>query len=176
MPLTYIFSQIFAALWFTFLILTYFTKSITKIRIYTFINALCLIISFLLLNAITGVWAILIIFIVSLVMCIPNFGKTEKFTIIHIVLIVISWMAMLIITYYTYQGWHSILPCIATLIGTYSLIQKNPLIYKILQIPQGLLYLLYSIVIFSPVMAIEELALIIILFFGIYKDIKREKQ
>ena len=126
----YILSQIFAILWFTFLIPTFFAKSIAKIRICTALNALCLIISFLLLNALTGMGGTILTLTLSLILCLPFFEKSKNFTLVHAVLLVSSWLTMITITLFTYQGWPSLLPCIAVLLHSYSVIQKNPLIYK----------------------------------------------
>ena len=170
----YILSQIFAALWFTFLILTYFTKSITKIRVFTVVSAFCLIMSFLFLSAFTGVWAILLVLTISLVMFLPYFENNKNITILHIVLTVFSWLTMITITYLTYEGWPSLLPSIATLLTTYSLIQKNPLVYKILQAPQCFLFFTYHWTFASYIGVAAQFALMIILFFGIKNDFKRK--
>ena len=166
----YILSQVFAFAWFVFLILTYFTKSITKIRIYNVILSLCLIISFFLLNALTGVWATLLYLVYSLILCHPYFNKTQKFTKVHISLLMTTYIVVIIITYFTYQGWHSLLPCITSFIGPYSIIQKKPFVYKILQIPQAVLFLIYHFVIYSYVGFIAEIILLTMLLIGMYNE------
>jgi len=175
MPITYIFSQVFAFLWFIFLVLSYFTKSITKIRILNFANAFCLLISLLLLNAHTGIGAVAIGMILPLILTHPYFSNNKNYTIVHIVLLLFSWLAMTVITVFTYVGWPSLLPCIAFLIHSYSLLQRRAIVYKYMQIPQCFLYFIYYVKISSIIAATAEFPILAMLLIGIFTDLKRNK-
>jgi hypothetical protein len=127
-----------------------------------------------LLNAFTGIGATLLFLIFSSVICLPYFKNYNNFSTIHILVLIVFWFSMIIITYFTYQGWPSLLPCIATFIGTYALMQHKAKIYRILQLPQGLLYLIYFFVIKSYFGVIEEVIIITVLFFSIIKSNKEQ--
>ena len=79
--------------------------------------------------------------------------------------------AIIICAYFTYEGFGSMLAVVGTLIFTYSLYQKNVFAYKWLNIICCLVWLFYSIYIFSIVQIIFEVILTISAVAGTAKHI-----
>jgi hypothetical protein len=131
--------------------------------------------SFALLQAWTGAGLIVISFIVSICGNLPYFSKTATFQRRQLVTMLILDAASIAIFIFTYAGFISFLPLIAIFCQVYSMLQKNHLTFKYLQIPQSILYFTYNWLIGSPLGVAEEIVLFTICLCGIFLDLKHLK-
>lgn len=176
--LIYIISQIITIAYFGVLILSYLLQDRMKILITNFIAHIGQTTAMAMLNGYTGAAMSLIMTVRDLVLLMQEKKKakgkkvSERFDLIVLIVTVI---AVILLTVFTYNGPLSLLSVIATLVTTFALWQKNVKMYKILGIVAGILWLAYNIVLMSIMGIILESALLIASTIGYIRDSKKEK-
>lgn len=138
--LTYILSQILVIVYYFIYSCTFHLKDSKKILIFGIIATIISSISYLLLNAYTGMAMCFIAIIRNIL-----FTK-DKNNILNLILIFIL---TLFASIFTFNSYFCIFNIIATLIYTYALWQKNTKIYKLLGIIVNALMIVYNIYIKS---------------------------
>ncbi|MBQ3145726.1 MAG: YgjV family protein [Clostridia bacterium] len=140
LSLTYILSQILVIIYYLIYSSTFNLKDSNKILIYGIIATIISSISYLLLNAYTGMAMCFVAIIRNLL-----FTKNKK-NVLNLVLIL---LLTLIASIFTFNSYFCLFNIIATLIYTYALWQKNTKIYKMLGIIVNGLMIIYNIYIKS---------------------------
>ena len=82
---------------------------------------------------------------------------------------------IIISTVFTYDGYLSLLSVFATMIYTYSVWQKKTIVYKLLGIPVGVLWILYNIYVKSIFGVILESILLIASITGYIAELSGKK-
>lgn len=176
--LIYVISQIITVAYFSVLILSYLLQSRMKILICNFIAHIGQTTAMALLNGYTGAAMSLIMMIRDLVLLVQEKRKlkgkkiSEKFDLIFLIVTVI---AIILLTVFTYNGPLSLLSVMATLVTTFALWQKNVKMYKILGIVAGVLWLAYNVFVMSIMGIILESSLLIASTIGYIRDSRKEK-
>ena len=147
MTTTYILSQVFTILNYTFLASTYLLKSRKKILIINFISLIANALAYIFLNAWTGVAMCLVALIRNTIFLIDEHKnkQTDKTTKKDIIILIILYIISIISAIFTFDGYLSLLSVFATMLYTYSVWQKNPQTYKLLGIPVSILWILYNL-------------------------------
>ncbi len=140
LSLTYIVSQILVIIYYLIYSWTFHLKDSNKILIFGIIATIINSISYVLLNAYTGMAMCFVAIIRNLL-----FSKDKKST-LNLTLI---FALTLIASVFTFDSLFCLFNIIATLIYTYALWQKNTKIYKLLGIVVNGLMIIYNIYIQS---------------------------
>lgn len=171
LSLTYIASQIFVVLSYIFLMLTYFVKSRKTLLVISFASLIAVGISFFLLSAYTGLAMVFVAIIRNLIFLRNDKkAKTNKITKKDILILIVLSAVSIIFAKFTYTGFLSLLSVFATMLYTYSVWQKNTIVYKILGIPISLIWIAYNIYIFSIFGIICESSILISAIIGFIKS------
>ena len=102
--------------------------------------------------------------------------KSKKITKIDWIILVVLLLIALVFAIFTYDGWLSLLPVMATMIYTVSVWQKNTRVYRLLGIPTSLLLLGYHIFIRSIFGIILECVLFIAVMVGVVTEKKTNRK
>lgn len=146
----YILSQIFVTIYYVFVIVTYQMKDRQKILLVNMISLVAMGISYLCLQAYSGMSMIVLGMIRNIMFFFDEKnGKTDKITSWNVVELIILFALSIVFSVFTYEGPLSMMPVIGTLLYTISIWQKNTRIYKILGIPIGIAEITYNIYIKS---------------------------
>ena len=177
MDTTYILSQIFTVIMYAFLAVSYFAKRKCSIVILSVLSLIANILAYVLLSAWTG-----------LAMCIValfrNFyilwnekkrGKSKKIAKRDIIFLIIVYIAIILATIPTHEGFLSLLSVFATSLYTYSIWQKSTLIYKFCGIPVGILWIAYNAYVQSIFGVILEFLLLIVSTTGYIIAVKKTR-
>ena len=157
---TYIASQILIVVYYLIYSFTFGMKSKSKILYTSIIATIICAISYLLLNAYTGIAMCFVAIIRNI-----WFSKSKtKFNLIAISLIIV------ICSIFTYQTPFSLLNGLATMIYTYSLWQGSTKKYKLLGIPVNFIIIIYDISIKSVMGVIFMVIAFISSIVGYYKE------
>lgn len=161
--ITYILSQVFTIINYALLGVTYYAKDRKKILIISFLSIIATAISYILLDAWTGVVMCVVALIRNIIFYIDEKknGKRETINKKDVVILIILYSITIIFTVFTYDGFLSLLSVIATMIYTFSVWQKKTKVYKLLGIPVGILWILYNIYVKSIFGIILETILLI---------------
>lgn len=169
----YILSQIFIIISYAFLFSTFQVKERKKVLIYNLFSQFAMALSYLLLGAYSGAVISGVSIVRNIIFLrskdVSNKKITKKEMIILIILLILSLITGII----TYDGVFSLLPIIATMLYTYAIIQKDLLIYKYLEFPIGMMYIIYNIYVSSIFGIILELSLMISSIVGIIRSKKK---
>lgn len=174
---TYIISQVLTVIAYIFIGATYQVKKRKAILILNVLSQIGFGIAYILLQAWSGLAMTVVALIRNFIFIIDenkngkrsNIGKTD-ITILVIVLLICILSAI-----FTYDGFLSILPIIATMLYTYAICQKNVKIYKLLGIPIETLWILYNIYIMSIVAIILETIMLLNCIIGYLREIKEKR-
>jgi len=140
LPLSYIASQILVIIYYLIYSWTFHLKDSNKILIFGIIATIISSISYLLLNAYTGM-AMCFVAIVRNLLFTKDKKNTLNLTLIFILTIIAS--------IFTFNNYFCLFNIIATLIYTYALWQKNTKTYKLLGVIVNGLMIIYDIYINS---------------------------
>ena len=176
--LTYMISQILIIVVYIFLCLTYFFKDRKKILFFNIIAHFIQIISFLLLNGLTGA-AMNVVYIARdsvLALDEKNMKESNKITKRDVVILLVFIVMIIVLTIFTYNGFSSLLSVVATTISTFAIWQKNTKIYKILGIPVSIAWLGYYISLKSIFAIILESILLISTIIGYNMELIKSKK
>lgn len=176
MTITYIISQLFVIISYMFLAFSYKGKNTKQIIIFNFSSLLATAIAYLFLSAWSGFVMIIVSIIRNTLFLIQNKYNTSQNKKFNFLVLSFIISITIVLAAFTYDGLFSMLPVFATLLYTYSIWQKNPLTYKFLGIPVGLLCFFYEIHILSIFGMILEFALLLIVIIEIIINMKMKKQ
>lgn len=175
--LTYILSQVFTIINYALLGVTYYAKDRKKILIISFLSIIATAISYILLDAWTGVAMCVVALIRNIIFYIDEKknGKRETINKKDIVILIILYSVTIISTVFTYDGFLSLLSVFATSTYTFSVWQKKTKVYKLLGIPVGILWILYNIYVKSIFGIILEAILLVCSISGYLLERKKQK-
>ena len=142
----YIWSQVFTIVMYVFLMICYQLKKRKSILIVSIIALLCNMAAYILLQAWTGLAMCAIALFRNLYSYWDESvhpGQT-KITTRDTVILVVVYLAMIIVSIPTYNGFLSLMSVFATMTYTYSIWQKNTLVYKFMGVPVGILWIIYN--------------------------------
>lgn len=172
LTLNYVLSQIFSLLCFACFGITFFSKNQKKIRFLGILMNVFQAISYMFLGATSGYAMLIIAIIRNLIFF--KLNKQEYTTSYKLLLFAL----LLIITItgaLTYTNIFSLLPVIAIVIYSIGVWQKSPKLYKLLSIPNCLLWVIYNLYVASVIASIDEFVMLILSIVGFYKEFKDKK-
>ena len=140
LSLPYIISQILVIIYYLIYSWTFHLKDSNKILIFGIVATIISSISYILLNAYTGMAMCFVAIIRNLL-----FAKSKK----NILNLVLIFIVTLIASIFTFDSYFCLFNIIATIIYTYALWQKNTKTYKLLGIIVNGLMIIYDIYIKS---------------------------
>lgn len=147
----YIISQIFTVISYILLASTYQVKNRKAVLTLNLLGQLSFIIAYSLLGALSGLAMTVLAIIRNIIFIVDENknGKREQMNKIDISILIIMCLASIISAIFTYDGFFSLLPALATIIYTYAVCQKDIKTYKLLGIPTEILWTCYNIYIKS---------------------------
>lgn len=174
---TYILSQIFTIINYALLGSTYYAKDRKKVLILNFSNIIAEGMSYIFLNAWTGLAMCIVALIRNGIFLLDEKknGKRDKINKKDVIILIVLFIILIVSGIFTYDGFLSLLSVFATALYTYSVWQKNTKIYKLLGIPIGILWVLYNIYIMSLFGIILEGTLLICSTTGYILEAKKNK-
>lgn len=177
LTLEYILSQVFIVISYLFLVLTYQSKSRKNILIYSFISLIANGISYIFLQAYTGLAMCFVAIFRNIIFMIDEKrnGKSDDIKKKDVLILIVLYAISIISTVFTYDGFLSLLSVFATMLYTYSVWQKKTSIYKILGLPIGILWIAYNIYIMSIFGIILETILTISAIYGYCREKKNQQ-
>lgn len=176
--LIYIISQVITVIYFAILSLSYLLKDRNKILTANFVAHIGQATAMAMLNGYTGAAMSVIMILRDLTLLIQENKKSKGKEInkkLDLIILIVTFVLIIALTIFTYNGPLSLLSVVATLVTTFSLWQKDIRTYKILGMIAGILWLAYNIFIMSIMGIILETILIISSIIGYKKDIKSHK-
>ena len=146
MDTAYIFSQIFTIIMYALLAATYFAKSKRAIVIISGASLIANILAYVLLGAWTGLAMCVVAMLRNLYILWDEkrHGKSDKIERKDVIFLIVVYIAIILATIPTYEGFLSLLSVFATSVYTYSIWQKSTRIYKFCGIPVGILWIAYN--------------------------------
>lgn len=178
MDITYIVSQIFTIIMYVLLAATYFTKSKRAIVVISGASLIANIIAYVLLGAWTGLAMCIVCLFRNLYILWDEkkYGKSEKIRKKDVVFLIIVYIAIIIATLFTYEGFLSLLSVFATSLYTYSIWQKKTKVYKFCGLPVGILWIAYNAYVQSLFGVILESALLVASVIGFIAEVRKSKK
>lgn len=176
---TYILSQVFTILMYVLLAITYYVKNRKTVLVISFLSLIANAIAYILLEAYTGLAMCVIALIRNIYFLVDEKknGKREEIVRKDVIVLIVLYVVTAISTYFTYEGFLSLLSVFATMIYTYSVWQKKTIVYKFCGIPVGILWVLYNLYVKSVFGVILEAILLISSMIGYRLEMKSlEKQ
>ena len=178
MDIAYIVSQIFTIIMYVLLAATYFTKSKRAIVVISGASLIANIIAYVLLGAWTGLAMCIVCLFRNLYILWDEkkYGKSEKIRKKDVVFLIIVYIAIIIATLFTYEGFLSLLSVFATSLYTYSIWQKKTKVYKFCGLPVGILWIAYNAYVQSLFGVILESALLVASVIGFIAEVRKSKK
>lgn len=175
--LAYILSQVFIIINYILLALTYYAKDRKKVLILSFSSIIATGMSYIFLNAWSGLAMCVIALIRNIIFLLDEKknGKRDTIDKKDIFILIILYSISIISAILTYNGFLSLLSVFGTMLYTYSVWQKKTIIYKLLGIPVGILWILYNLYIMSIFGIILETILLICSITGYVLEIRNKK-
>lgn len=176
--LIYIVSQVITVIYYAILSLSYLLKDRNKILTANFVAHIGQATAMAMLNGYTGAAMSVIMILRDLTLLVQENKKSKGKEInkkLDLIILIVTFILIIALTIFTYNGPLSLLSVVATLVTTFSLWQKDIKTYKILGMIAGILWLAYNIFIMSIMGIILETILIISSIIGYKKDIKTHK-
>ena len=169
----YLLSQIIVIVATIFIAFTYFIKNRKKILILFILYSIFYGIHYLLLNAITGFLMNLVSIIRNIIFYKQEINNKQNSKIFLVVLFSI----IILFTLCSYKDYYSLISMSASLISTYSIWQKSPIIYRILAVIVSICFIIYAIHINSVFAIITEVFLLTTEIIGlILLKIQKDRQ
>ena len=170
----YYVSQIFVILGYIFLGVTYLLKKRSVILQISLLSLVSTLLGYAFLSAHVGMAMMFVAICRNIIFCVQDVKvksfenkKNDLFILLFLYLITI------ILAVFTYEGLFSLLSVLATMVYTYSIWQKNSMVYKILGIPASLLWVCYNIFVNSLFGIILESLLVICEIIGVIEYNKK---
>jgi hypothetical protein len=178
MDITYIFSQVFVVITYALLMATYLAKSKRSIVLLCSISLVTNATAYILLGAWTGLAMCIIAMLRNLYILWDEkkHGKSQKITKKDVIFLIIVYIAIILVTIPTYNGFLSLLSVFATALYTYSIWQKSTRVYKFCGIPVGMLWLFYNGYVKSIFGVILEFVLLTTSTIGYILETKKNKR
>ena len=178
MDITYIFSQVFTTITYALLAATYFAKNKRSIILLSGASLITNALAYILLGAWTGLAMCAIAMLRNLYILWDEkkHGKSKKITKKDVVFLIIIYIAMVLVTIPTYDGFLSLLSVFATALYTFSIWQKSTRVYKFCGMPVGVLWIFYNGYVKSIFGVILESALLVASTIGYISEIKKQKR
>ena len=171
LTLTYILSQVFIIINYILLVISYQSKNRRCILILNIFSLTSSCISYIFLNAKTGI-AMAIVSIIRNIIFILNNEENDKITKKDIGILLFIYSLCIILAIFTYETSLSLMSVFATMLYTYSVWQKSTKVYKYLGAPICLIWIIYNIYIKSLFGFILEFILMISSIIGLIKENK----
>ena len=171
----YVMSQIFAIVGYGFLAATYFLKTRNKILIFSFISLIAMTISFLLLEAYAGV-AMMVVAMIRNVIFLREGKRTTKITKKDIAILAVLYAITIAFAIFTYTSPIGLFSAFGSLLYTYSVWQKSPLVYKKVGIPVSVMWVIYNIYVFSVFGIVLETVLLVAATVGVIVATRENKE
>lgn len=172
LTLNYVLSQIFSLLCFACFGITFFSKNQKKIRFLGILMNVFQAISYMFLGATSGYAMLIIAIIRNLIFFKLN---EQEYTTSYKLLLFALLLIITITGALTYTNIFSLLPVIAIVIYSIGVWQKSPKLYKLLSIPNCLLWVIYNLYVASVIASIDEFVMLILSIVGFYKELKDKK-
>lgn len=163
LTINYVMSQVFTILMYVLLAITYYVKNRKTVLVISFLSLVANAIAYVLLNAYTGLAMCIVALIRNIWFIIDEKknGKQEKIVKKDVVSLIIIYILTIISTFFTYEGFLSLLSVFATMLYTYSVWQKKTIVYKLCGIPIGIWWVLYNLYVKSIFGVILEAILLV---------------
>ena len=173
----YIISQIFIIISYIILASTYHRKDRKSILILNFLGQVSFVIAYIALGAWTGLSMTVVSMLRNIIFIIDENknGQRNNMNKIDVVVLIVMWMISIISAIFTYQGFFSLLPVLATMIYTYAVCQKNIKTYKLLGIVTELLWTGYNLYIKSIFGILLETIMLTSCITGYLAEVKASK-
>ena len=174
----YIMSQILTVIKYAVLGKTYHEKNRKRIIILNIATNALTIGIFILLKAWSGLATTIVTFMASIVFMIDEkkYGKKEKNDINDIIILIDLFVLFMVCSIITYQGVLSMFSIMAGTVWIYSVWQKKPILYKLLGVVTGALWLSYNIYIMSILGIFFEVIMVITSISGYVLEKKKTKK
>ena len=178
LTIIYITSQVLTIAMYVTLAITYYMKDGVKILLLNILASALIGVAFLLISAYTGAIMSLIAIIRNIIFLFNKKNKDKNEETKTKDIITLSGIIGLIIiaTILTYSGFMSLLSVLATLLFSYSVWQKNVVVYRILGIPTSLLWILYYIYVMSLFGVILESLVLFLIVYSVFTRTKTINQ
>lgn len=172
MDTIYILSQVFVVLAYAFNFSTYLFRNRTLIVICNLISSCLSIVSLFFLSAWTGLGNVVIGVLRNVAFMIRDkaCGKADYITKTDWCIYAGIEVATITVGILTYAGIPSIIAMFSMSANSLAITQKNPFLYKIVNIPASLTYVIYNFLITSYFGAICETVIFITIIVGIIRD------
>ena len=123
----YMISQIFTIISYLLLAATYHRKDRKSILVLNCLGQVSFVIAYVALGAWTGLAMTIVAILRNVIFIIDENknGQRNDMNKIDIIVLVVMWIISIISVIFTYQGFFSLLPVLATMIYTYAVCQKN---------------------------------------------------
>jgi hypothetical protein len=160
---------------YALLAMSYFAKSRLKITILCGLSLIANIIAYILLGAWTGLAMCVVAFFRTAYILWDEYkhGKSTKIRKKDVIFLIAVYIAIVLVTIPTYDGFLSLLSVFATSVYTYSVWQKSTLIYKFCGLPVGILWISYNTYVGSIFGIILESALLVVSVAGYITEVKK---
>ncbi len=168
----YILSQVFVIINYVLLICTYQVKSRKTILILNIVSLLSSAVAYFLLSAYSALAMTFISLLRNTIYLINE--KKNGVNKNNIYMLIIIYLLCIILAYFTYDGFLSLMSVFATMIYTYAVWQKSTKVYKWLGIPVGITWFTYNVYIKSLFGMIFEFVLMIAVIIGIVRANREE--
>lgn len=146
LTVSYIASQVFTILMYALLAITYYVKNRKTVLWISFLSLIANAIAYILLEAYTGLAMCVVALARNVYFLIDEKnGKRNRIERKDIVVLVVLYLITILSTFFTYEGFLSLLSVFATMLYTYSVWQKKTSVYKLCGIPVGILWVLYNL-------------------------------
>ena len=178
MDFQYILSQVFTVIMYAFLAMTYFCK---KKRTIVIVSGIAIVINalvYLLLSAWTGLAMCGVAAARNLYLLWDEkkHGKSNKITKKDVIFLIIVYIAIILVTIPTYDGFLSLLSVFATSLYTFSIWQKSTKIYKLCGVLVSGLWIAYNAYVHSLFGIILESVLLVASTIGFITEARKKKR
>lgn len=177
MDFAYIISQVFTVLMYAVLFASYLAKKRPSILLMSLIAVVLNALAYIFLGAWTGLAMCAIMFARSLYSILDEkiHKNSDKITRRDIIALIIICVAAIAVTIPTYDGILSLMSVFGALLYTFSVWQKNPIVYKFFGIPVGVLWIIYNAYVRSLFGVILESVLLLVSAYGFFVAIREKK-
>jgi hypothetical protein len=178
MDFAYILSQIFTIIMFALLGLSYLAKKRTNILIISLIATLFGALAYILLSAWTGLAMVILGLVRNLYLFwdAKRFGERKTIERRDVIVLIVFMAASIALTIPGYNGPLSLMSFFAAACYTYSVWQKDPIVYKFLGIPGAVLWLIYNGFVKSLFGVILEVVMLAFSIYGYVVAVKAKNE
>ena len=167
-------SQVFTIIMFALLGVSYLVKTRTKILVVSLIATAFGALAYILLGAWTGLIVVILGILRNLYLFwdTKRFGERKTIERRDVIALIVFIAASIAVTIPAYNGPLSLMSLLAGICYTYSVWQKNPMVYKFLGIPGAILWLIYNAFVRSLFGAILEFVMLAFSIYGFVVALK----